>query len=106
MEPQLGLVSVVRLIYKNLHKYHSVKRLALQFAFCFAFGALSAQRASAQAARPDVTQASVPAQARMPAQAPVPAQPPGLIPSTPSAAIPTSQSRTGAKTPSVSQQGH
>jgi hypothetical protein len=85
-----------------------VNRLALLFAFCFAFGALGAQRASAQAAqaaRPDATQTSVPAQARMPAQAPVPALAPGLIPSTSSAATPSSQSHTGAKTPGVNQQG-
>ena|SRR5258708_2889832 len=104
-EAQPGLVSVVKLIYKNFHKDHSVNRLALLFAFCFAFGALCAQRASAQAARPDATQTSVPAQARMPAQAPVPALPPGLMPSTSSAATPTSQSHTGAKTPAASQQG-
>jgi len=82
-----------------------VNRLALLFAFCFAFGALCARKASAQAARPDVTQRSVPAQARIPAQPPVAAQPPGFIPSTSSAAAPTSQSQTGAKTPGVSQQG-
>jgi hypothetical protein len=113
IEAQLGLVSVVKLIYKNFHKDHSVDRLALLFAFCFAFGAIGAQRASAQAAPLDVAKplerakAGEPGpQALFPAQPPVPADPPGFIPHASAATTPTSRPKAGTKTSSVTQPAH
>jgi hypothetical protein len=113
MQAQLGLVSVVKSIYKNFHKDHSMKRLALLIAFCFAVGALGVQWATAQAAPLEVSQPMERAKAGqpnpqvlVPAQPPVPAVPPGLVPRAIPATSPTTRPQAGAKTSSGTQRAH
>ena len=78
-----------------------MNRIALLFAFCFAFGSFGVQRSAAQAGSSVVAGASVAPQARMPAHRPVAPMPPGLVPDSSSAATQTSRPQAGPKTAAV-----
>jgi len=59
IQAQPRVFLVVNLICQNIHNVHTVNRLALLFAFCFAFGSLGVQWAAAQVAQPSAPQAPI-----------------------------------------------
>jgi hypothetical protein len=102
---------VVNLICQNIHKGHSMNRIALTFVFCLGFGSLglrwaaaqeqaranSGERVSLERAKPGHP---VP-QSLVPAQPPALAQPPGFIAPASLSATPNPRSQAGAKTAAV-----
>src|SRR5258707_1261852 len=111
LQGQLGHGLVVCLIYLDLHKHNSIKRLALTFAFFLGFGSLGIRWAAAQEHGSTNPSERVPLerakpgypapQSMVPAQPPALAQPPGYMSRASASATPNPRSQAGAKTATV-----